>query len=79
MSLRLKKRGEKALEQALVVSNPGDDPTHVKWKGSPDEETIHEDEEPPITWSTGAQLGTQFRRKGSADARRVDARRVDDL
>ncbi|KAI0332360.1 hypothetical protein GY45DRAFT_1344763 [Cubamyces sp. BRFM 1775] len=50
MSLRLKKRGEKALEKALVVSSPSaDDSAAVKgrWKGQPDQETIEESEEPP--------------------------------
>ncbi|KII92375.1 hypothetical protein PLICRDRAFT_695749 [Plicaturopsis crispa FD-325 SS-3] len=52
MSLRLKKRGEKALERALVVASPDDeeDPAAMgKWKGFPDEETIEETDEPPIT------------------------------
>ncbi|RPD59799.1 hypothetical protein L227DRAFT_586366 [Lentinus tigrinus ALCF2SS1-6] len=50
MSLRLKKRGEKALEKALVVSSPNPDETagpKARWKGQPDEETIEESEEPP--------------------------------
>jgi hypothetical protein len=51
MTLRLKKRGEKALERALVVSSPDDDPTNVmsKWKGYPEEDTIPEGDEPPST------------------------------
>jgi PH/SEC7 domain-containing protein len=69
MSLRLKRRGEKALERALVVSSPEDDPTHIKWKGYPDEETIPEGDEPPVTPSAGPQLGTHFHRRGSADTR----------
>lgn len=48
MALRLKKRGEKALERAL---NNNDDvqPSLAKdkWKGQPDAETIEESEEPP--------------------------------
>ncbi|KAJ6475350.1 hypothetical protein C8R47DRAFT_1143196 [Mycena vitilis] len=57
MSLRLKKRGEKALERALNghgVDSPGG---KGKWKG-PDEATIHEDEEPltPATKGFGSQL-----------------------
>jgi len=52
MSLRLKKRGEKALERALVVASPTEEEspeTAVKgrWKGQPEEETIEEGEEPP--------------------------------
>ncbi|KAI0769773.1 hypothetical protein BD413DRAFT_604874 [Trametes elegans] len=51
MSLRLKKRGEKALERALVVSTPSADDTAAaakgRWKGQPDQETIEESEEPP--------------------------------
>ncbi|KAI0693997.1 hypothetical protein C8T65DRAFT_833556 [Cerioporus squamosus] len=50
MSLRLKKRGEKALEKALVTSSPSPDETagpKARWKGQPDEETIEESEEPP--------------------------------
>ena len=46
----LKKRGEKALEKALVVSSPGPDDTagpKARWKGQPDEDTIEESEEPP--------------------------------
>lgn len=49
MNLRLKKRGEKALERALVGASPEDEPVGKgKWKG-PEEETIEEDEEPPPT------------------------------
>ncbi|TFY55545.1 hypothetical protein EVJ58_g8172, partial [Rhodofomes roseus] len=51
MNLRLKKRGEKALERALVGASPTDDePTDsakAKWKGQPEEETIEEGDEPP--------------------------------
>ena len=49
-SLRMKKRGEKALEKALVVSSSSPDETaglKARWKGQPDEETIEESEEPP--------------------------------
>lgn len=48
MNLRLKKRGDKALERALVRSSP-DDATgpKVRWKGQPEEATIEESEEPP--------------------------------
>ncbi|CDO69360.1 hypothetical protein BN946_scf184961.g2 [Trametes cinnabarina] len=50
MSLRLKKRGEKALEKALVVSSPSADETagaKGRWKGQRHHETIEESEEPP--------------------------------
>ena len=49
MSLRLKKRGEKALEKALVSGNQDDASTSRKWKGYPEEETIPEGDEPPLT------------------------------
>ena len=49
MTLRLEKRGGKALERALVVASPEDEPIGKgKWKG-PEAETIEEDEEPPPT------------------------------
>ena len=48
MSLRLKKRGEKALEKALA--GPGDAAgPKARWKGQPEEDTIEESEEPPPT------------------------------
>ncbi|TBU55815.1 hypothetical protein BD310DRAFT_824986 [Dichomitus squalens] len=50
MSLRLRKRGEKALEKALVTSSPSPDDAagpKARWKGQPDEDTIEESEEPP--------------------------------
>ena len=50
MSLRLKKRGEKALERALDSGAPEDDtPSYAKgkWKGQPDQDTIEESDEPP--------------------------------
>ena len=58
MSQRLKKRGEKALEKALVSgpddlgrvgSGSGSGTVKSKWKGHPDESTIPEGEEPPPT------------------------------
>ncbi|KAJ7647350.1 hypothetical protein FB45DRAFT_782018 [Roridomyces roridus] len=62
MSLRLKKRGEKALERALNgnTDSPG---VNGKWKGRPEEETILEDEEPltPANKGFGSQL---HRREG---------------
>ena len=61
MNLRLKKRGEKALERALVVSTP-EEPTDVaakRWKGYPDEETIPESDEPPNTPGVASQKSQQ--------------------
>ncbi|KAG1832446.1 hypothetical protein EV424DRAFT_1313024 [Suillus variegatus] len=52
MNLRLKKRGEKALERALVVAVPDDsDPTTASgnWRGGYSEETIPEDDELPAS------------------------------
>lgn len=52
MNLRLKKRGEKALERALVVAVPDDnDPATASgnWRGGYSEETIPEDDEPPVS------------------------------
>ncbi|KAM5530981.1 hypothetical protein V8D89_015363 [Ganoderma adspersum] len=70
MSLRLRKRGEKALEKALVTSSPSVDETagtKARWKGQPDEETIEESEEPPpsagILPSPGARMKHHHRRE----------------
>jgi PH and SEC7 domain-containing protein len=61
MTLRLKKRGEKALERALVVSSPEEDSSNTsKWKGYPEEDTIPEGEEPP----SGISPSPQLRRDG---------------
>ena len=49
MSLRLKKRGEKALEKALVVASPEDDGGRNKRYKRPDEADIPEADEPPPT------------------------------
>ncbi|KAG1869818.1 hypothetical protein C8R48DRAFT_791069 [Suillus tomentosus] len=52
MNLRLKKRGEKALERALVVAVPDDsDPATASgnWRGGYSEETIPEDDELPAS------------------------------
>lgn len=64
MSLRLKKRGEKALERALNT-NGVDDPTSSKWKG-PDEETIHETDE-PTTPGVDRQFNRHHRETAEAD------------
>lgn len=45
-----------ALEKALTGANPDDNSSSLakgKWKG-PEEETIHEDEEPPPTPGAGS-------------------------
>ncbi|KAH7914138.1 hypothetical protein BJ138DRAFT_1000880 [Hygrophoropsis aurantiaca] len=49
MNLRLKKRGEKALERALIVPSR-DDESHGngRWKGHPEQETIPEGDEPSV-------------------------------
>lgn len=49
MALRLKKRGEKALDRALAASGEEAAATakSKKWKGKPRAETIEESEEPP--------------------------------
>ncbi|EKM80934.1 hypothetical protein AGABI1DRAFT_112640 [Agaricus bisporus var. burnettii JB137-S8] len=56
MSLRLKKRGEKALERALDGATPRDDnyTQKGKWKG-PEEATIREEVEPIAPHSTGGK------------------------
>lgn len=68
MALRLKKRGEKALERALH----GDDGAYEgskgkKWKGRPDAETIMEGDEPPSSGGGGlhsrSQTQTQLRHR----------------
>ena len=46
MNLRLKKRGEKALEKALGGAADHAGSSKARWN-SPDEETIEEGEEPP--------------------------------
>ncbi|KAJ7925285.1 hypothetical protein B0H13DRAFT_1975846 [Mycena leptocephala] len=66
MSLRLKKRGEKALERALnghAVDSPGG---KGKWNG-PEEETIHEDDE-PLTPANKSQ----FHRRETAEGGEVE-------
>lgn len=47
MSLRLKRRGEKALEKALTPSPDDTAASKGRWKGQPGQETIEEGEEPP--------------------------------
>ena len=75
MSLRLRKRGEKALEKALVTSSPSADETagtKARWKGQPDEDTIEESEEPPpsagLLPSPGARMKHHRREIAQAGA-----------
>ncbi|KAI0066118.1 hypothetical protein BV25DRAFT_1835812 [Artomyces pyxidatus] len=58
MTLRFKKRGEKALERALHGDAPDGDPysSKGKWKGRPDEETIHESDEMSPSPTMGAMM-----------------------
>ncbi|KAF8973305.1 hypothetical protein BDZ97DRAFT_1752291 [Flammula alnicola] len=67
MSLRLKKRGEKALEHALSHSTPVDDPTpsSKKWKG-PEELPISEEVE-PTTPSARQQFQQNTHRRETAE------------
>lgn len=68
MTLRLRKRGDKALERALVVSSPEDDTANVmsKWKGYPEEETIPEAEEPTTPSVGSGQPSPHYHRRESA-------------
>ncbi|KAF9452365.1 hypothetical protein P691DRAFT_661128, partial [Macrolepiota fuliginosa MF-IS2] len=69
MSLRLKKRGEKALERALNGATPTDENylSKGKWKG-PEEETIREESEPhtPGSTVTSQQAGPPNHRRERA-------------
>ncbi|KAH8119341.1 hypothetical protein DFH11DRAFT_1501723 [Phellopilus nigrolimitatus] len=72
MSLRLKRRGEKALERALVLTGPEEEneASSKRWKGYPEEETILEGEEPPLTpnlVNKGSHSSSQHHRE-SAEA-----------
>lgn len=64
MTLRLRKRGEKALERALVSSPEEEDNANMmsSWKGA-DEETIPEADEPPTTPGARPQPSPRFDRK----------------
>ena len=64
MSLRLTKRGEKALEKALVVADP-DDIQAKRWKGQPEEEDIPEADEPPPTPGLMSGKNTLHRRESA--------------
>lgn len=75
MQLRLKKRGEKALEKALSgprSDNEEDDAELVpgRWKGHPDEDTIEEGEEPPP--SAGLEGAKKHRRERAETGRRSE-------
>lgn len=74
MSLRLKKRGEKALERALAAgASPDEDDekpesAKAKWKGQPEPETIEESEEPPPSARLDpSPIRSQFHRRELAD------------
>ena len=81
MLLRLKKRGEKALEKALGTMNADDDEnggtggnggsgngggSGKRWKGYPGEETIPEGDEPPPTPGLTVQASLQGRNSRSS-------------
>lgn len=84
MALRLKKRGEKALEHALRRQAAGDDDddeidafgpnSKGKWKGRPEEDTIMEGEEPPP--SSGGMAGLD--RAGSGMRHRRETAEADE-
>ena len=61
MTLRLSRRGEKALERALVVSSPEDDSANMisNWQGA-NKETIPEIDEPPTTPGARPQLSLRL-------------------
>ncbi|EPQ57047.1 hypothetical protein GLOTRDRAFT_120407 [Gloeophyllum trabeum ATCC 11539] len=58
MALRLKKRGEKALERALVTVDPDEDSAAQKGKWNPEEETIEEGDEPISAGLDPSRLST---------------------
>lgn len=68
MSLRLKKRGEKALERALSASEGNNVTAKVRWKGYPDEATIPEGEEPPLTPNLADRQYNTLHRRETAEA-----------
>ena len=61
MSLRLKKRGEKALERALVVASPAD----VHYNGDPSDNGANGDDAPDSPASTSSL--TQLHRRETAE------------
>ncbi|KAJ7262190.1 hypothetical protein B0H12DRAFT_1104695 [Mycena haematopus] len=66
MSLRLKKRGEKALERALNGNAADDLSAKAKWKG-PEEETIQEDDEPLTPANPNKGFASQLHRRETAE------------
>lgn len=72
MGLRLKKRGEKALEKALGGSGSDvEEPVSKgRWKGHPDEETIEESDEPPPSARTDPSSSRTHHRREYADGGR---------
>ncbi|TFK44669.1 hypothetical protein BDQ12DRAFT_29737 [Crucibulum laeve] len=69
MTLRLKKRGEKALEHALNGASPVDDlpaAARGKWRG-PEEETIREEAEPVTPGPGPQQFSPQLHRRETAE------------
>jgi PH/SEC7 domain-containing protein len=66
MSLRLKRRGEKALEKALVVSSPHDVDTHSTVKGKRNGLGDRAPEE-SSTISGPGQVYAKFHRRETAD------------
>lgn len=72
MSLRLKKRGEKALERALSgVSTLDERLTKGNWKGRPKEQTINEEVE-PLTPGAGQQFMVASHQRERAEVRGED-------
>ena len=67
MSLRLKKRGEKALERALTASESNNASAKGRWRGYPEEATIPESEEPPLTPSINERHHASHHRREIAE------------
>lgn len=67
MSLRLKKRGEKALEKALVNASPREESGEAsrRWKGTPEGKGIAEEDVP----TTPGQAATRSSRSSSQHRR----------
>lgn len=68
MSLRLKKRGEKALEKALVASSPREENREASrhWKGTPEAKSISEEETPTasgVSDKRSSRSSSQHRRE----------------
>ena len=67
MALRLKKRGEKALERALDDVPAVPRSQKPGWKGRPEEDTIVEGDEPPPTPMLGGLPRSQMHRREHAE------------